>query len=299
MPRSWNVNFIGVLNGTYDIRYYFPASEKTALETAAANHMASNAACNYTYKYGTPNGFVWFKNIGAAYTAPAFDLPTQLSGSTGTTNGVHYAEITGITSFSGGSGGIVLAPSSSLPVELSSFKGWNTGSSNTLQWITESELNNERFELERSADGQYFERIATVEGAGTTNETRSYLHEDNAPFMGVNYYRLRQIDYDGTTELSNIVALEVAAEQGVQRFFPNPTTGRLTYQFHSERSETVTLQVRNMLGQVLDTWTYDSHLGINNKELDWSAYPSATYHVTVYGRAGQVLHTQSVVKKTP
>ncbi len=299
LPRSWNLNYVGTLNGSYDIRYYFPAAEKTTMETAAMNFISSNPTCNYSYKYATPNGFYWFKNLATTYTAPQFDQPTKLTGTTGAVNGRNYAEITGITSFSGGSGGIILSPDGSLPVELSSFKGWNNGATNTLQWTTESELNNNRFELERSADGQTFERIATIAGAGTTSETKSYLHEDAAPLMGINYYRLRQIDHDGTTDLSNLIAIEVTVEQGVQRFFPNPTTGQLVYQFNAERKETLTLVVHNVLGQLLDTWTHASHLGINNKVLDWSAYPSGTYHVSVYNAQGTLLHTQAIIKRMP
>lgn len=299
LPRSWNVNFVGTPTGNYDIRYYFPTNEKTDLEAAAINHMNNNLACNYNYTYPLPNGFYWFKNVGAPYVTPLFDQPTKLTGSIGTINGLNYAEITGITSFSGGSGGIRLSPDGSLPVELSSFKGWNTGTSNTLQWTTESELNNSHFELERSADGQHFELIALVAGSGTTNEFKSYLKEDKSPLLGVNYYRLRQVDYDGTASLSDVVAIEVAAEQGAQRFFPNPTTGQLTYQFNATQQEQLTLQVHNTLGQLLDTWTHQSHMGINNKVLDWSAYPAGTYHVSVYNNQGQLIYNQAIIKKMP
>ncbi|MGH1336388.1 MAG: T9SS type A sorting domain-containing protein [Aureispira sp.] len=299
MPRSWNVDFTGTTNGTYDIRYYFPANEKTDLETAAMNHIANNPACNYSYTYANPNGFYWFKNVGTAYTAPLFDQPTKLTGVTNSINGINYAEITGITSFSGGAGAIRLSPAGSLPVELSSFKGWNVGSSNTLQWTTESELNNNRFELERSADGQNFDLLATVAGAGTTNEFQSYLQEDKTPLLGINYYRLRQIDHDGATSLSSVIAIEVATKEGAQRFFPNPTTGKLTYQFNAVQQEQLTLTVHNTLGQVLNTWSQESHVGINNKVLDWRDYPAGTYHVSVYNSQGRLIHTQAVIKKMP
>lgn len=299
MPRSWNVNFTGTPNGNYDLRYYFPANEKTALETAAANHIANNSTCNYSYTYPVPNGFYWFKNVNAAYVAPVFDQPTKLNGTTGNINGINYAEITGITSFSGGAGGIRLSPDGSLPVELSSFKGWNNGSSNTLQWTTETELNNNRFELQRSADGRDFEKIATIAGSGTTTEFKRYLYKDRTPLLAVNYYRLRQVDHDGTATLSNVIAIEVDAEQGEQRLFPNPTTGQLVYQFNAVQQEQLTLKVHNTLGQLLNTWTHAAQVGINNKVLDWSAYPAGTYHVTVHNQQGHVIYTQAIIKKMP
>ncbi|MFK7799938.1 MAG: T9SS type A sorting domain-containing protein, partial [Aureispira sp.] len=299
LPRSWNVNFTGSTNGNYDIRYYFPPNEKTDLETAAANHIANNSTCNYSYTYPVPNGFYWFKNVNAAYVAPVFDQPTKLNGTTGNINGINYAEIMGITSFSGGAGGIRLSPDGSLPVELSSFKGWNNGSSNTLQWTTETELNNNRFELQRSADGRDFEKIATIAGSGTTTEFKRYLYEDRTPLLEVNYYRLRQVDHDGTATISNVIAIEVDAQQGEQRLFPNPTTGQLVYQFNAVQQEQLTLQVHNTLGQMLDSWTHDAQVGINNKVLDWTAYPAGTYHVTVHNQQGQVIYTQAIIKKMP
>ena len=298
LPRSWNVNFTGTLNPPYDVRYYFPASEKTTLENAANAFMAANPTCGYTYKYPFPNGFYWFKNLGAAYVPPLFDQPTKLTGaSSGSINGINYSELPGVTSFSGGSGGIILSPDPALPVELSQFTAWNAGAKNTLQWVTQSELNNDRFEVERSADGHSFERIGTVKGAGTSVVPLTYFWNDETPLIGVNYYRLRQVDDDGTTSFSNVVAVLVEGKMGEARFFPNPVQGSLTYQFNAQQNKQLTLRMTDVLGRVLQDWTYNTQIGINTEVLDLSAFAAGTYSITVYNEQGEVLHTERIVKQ--
>lgn len=300
LPRSWNVNFTGTLNPPYRIRYYFPAQEKVDLENAANAHIAANTACGYTYKYPNPNGFYWFKNVGSAYVPPLFDQPTKLNGATtGTINGINYSEIPGITSFSGGSGAIALAPTPTLPVELSYFNAWNNGATNTLQWITQSELNSDRFEIERSPDGYNFERIGTVQGAGTTTQELTYLWEDKAPLLGVNYYRLRQIDTDGTTNLSNVVAVVVNRKAGTAQLFPNPTSDRLTYQLNAAQAEILTIRLTNVLGEVVQKWTFNTQVGINTQVLDLERFAAGTYLVTIYNQAGDLIQTERVIKQVP
>lgn len=300
LPRSWNVNFIGTLNPPYNVRYYFPASEKTALETAAANHIAANAACNYTYKYPNPNGFYWFKNVGTTYTPPLFDQPTKLSATSGNVGGINYSEITGITSFSGGSGGVSLSPDTDLPVEFADFRGWNDKSVNVLQWITESELNNERFEIERSIDLQNgFTTIGVVSGAGNSSEVLTYLFEDAAPMLGVNYYRLRQVDFDGTFAYSKIIAIDVKGLKGAQVFFPNPTLDVVSYQFSTTKEETLNISIIDIVGKTLAEITYETNPGINTKRIDLTTYPAGTYLIKVQNSTGEIITTERVIKKAP
>lgn len=297
LPRSWNVEFSGTLNPPYEVRYYFPLNEKTDVENAAINHMATNSDCNYTYKYSYPNGFYWFKNIGSTYNAPQFDEPTKLSGNNGSINGINYSQITGITSFSGGSGAVALTPDPGLPVELTTFKGWNEKTSNVLQWMTETELNNDRFEIERSINPQEgFVKIATVDGAGTSNQTLSYLFEDQNPMLGVNYYRLRQIDFDGTYTYSNIIAIEVEGTKGKQMFFPNPTSAIVNYQLDASQEEMLSITIMDILGKTLYQTNYQITLGINTTSIDLSDYTSGTYIVKIQNNQGKVIATEKIVK---
>ena len=298
LPRSWNINYTGTLTGTYNLRYYFPAAEKTNMETAAINHIAAWPACAYTYKYNPGNnGFFWFKNSGTPYSAPQFETPLQLSGSSGTINTINYAEITGVTSFSGGSGSIILEPLSSLPVELTSFEGENQGLKNYITWETEIELNNDYYALERSSNlAEGFETIATIKGAGTTNEIQNYSFIDESPTIGINYYRLKQVDFDGTSSLSKIIALEVKGKLSDYAFFPNPTKGEVTYQFNSQVENNITIKVINALGQTIQSLYYDSKLGLNSIKIDLSEYPAGNYLIQVSDNQMERVITERITK---
>lgn len=96
-----------------------------------------------------------------------------------------------------------------LPVELLSFTAEKRGQTARLNWRTATELNNEYFEIERSADGAAFAPIGRVASAGTTQTPQSYVFDDLNPLPGINYYRLRQTDYDGAFEYSPVAVLRM------------------------------------------------------------------------------------------
>jgi hypothetical protein len=102
--------------------------------------------------------------------------------------------------------------SNPLPITLLHFTARAEGSSVRLDWATGSELNNERFTVERSANGLDFIPVAEMEGAGTSNVLHSYHTFDRSPMRGMNYYRLRQTDHDGTATLSSVEAVHFAGE---------------------------------------------------------------------------------------
>jgi len=88
-----------------------------------------------------------------------------------------------------------------LPVELLYFNGINQGKVNVIQWATATELNNHFFIVERSTDGENWEELATVFGAGTTQKKQNYSLEDRSFENEINYYRLTQVDFDGQMEV--------------------------------------------------------------------------------------------------
>lgn len=95
-----------------------------------------------------------------------------------------------------------------LPVELLSFKGAMQGASASLTWVTAQEINNEKFIVERSQDGQNFSVIGEVKGHGNSSTRLSYTFTDTNPVEGINYYRLRQVDFDGANETSKVITLQ-------------------------------------------------------------------------------------------
>jgi hypothetical protein len=113
-----------------------------------------------------------------------------------------------------------------LPVTWLSFNGRTERGGNYLTWSTASEVNNDYFEIQRSIDGQSFEVIGYVQGNGTISTQSNYALIDDKPFNGYNYYRLRQVDFDGTDDFSRTIVINTTGEGfGSLKVFPNPTSG--------------------------------------------------------------------------
>jgi hypothetical protein len=113
-----------------------------------------------------------------------------------------------------------------LPVELTSFTASMTEFNTALlKWRTESETQNDRFEIERSQDGAEFEYMGRVKGTGTTTKVNNYSLIDENPLPGVSYYRLKQVDQDGSFAYSEIRSVDNNGTGNIrEKFvaFPNP-----------------------------------------------------------------------------
>lgn len=109
-----------------------------------------------------------------------------------------------------------------LPVALTAFTGEAKENAVQLDWTTATEHHNDFFSIERSAEGNMFTPIGSLDGAGNAVHETRYQFMDWSPLHGVNYYRLRQVDTDGQSEYSDVVAVFFRAEQGPLMMVPNP-----------------------------------------------------------------------------
>ncbi|MTB53362.1 lamin tail domain-containing protein [Lewinella sp. W8] len=131
-------------------------------------------------------------------------------------------------------------PNFTLPVELTSFTGTAREKSVLLEWTTVHEENNDKFIVERSADGQSFRQLSSVPArGGGRNADRQYTFVDQAPLAGQNYYRLRQVDLDGSHAIYGPVS--VVFEGSSFTLYPNPAreTLRLTGSLSGEERLTL------------------------------------------------------------
>ncbi|HRH37937.1 MAG TPA: T9SS type A sorting domain-containing protein, partial [Flavobacteriales bacterium] len=113
-------------------------------------------------------------------------------------------------------------------VELLGFHATAENHDVRLEWVTATESNNDHFTVQRSRDGASFENVTEVHGAGNSMVTLFYGTTDKHPYAGTSYYRVVQVDADGTATPSSIVSVKV--EQGAPNIFPNPTAdGQVTF----------------------------------------------------------------------
>lgn len=139
---------------------------------------------------------------------------------------------------------------STLPVELVSFDVRLLGANVEISWSTASELNNDYFIIQRSEDGARFQSLVQIAGAGTTSNQQQYQWTDMLPFVGTSYYRLVQVDYDGTTTNYKMKAVHVKTMDAL-KLWPNPVGDKLNIMFGIDVSGDQTIQIIQMNGQVL------------------------------------------------
>ncbi|MGK0390506.1 MAG: hypothetical protein ACI94Y_003259 [Maribacter sp.] len=108
-----------------------------------------------------------------------------------------------------------------LPVELLSFEATKDESTALLNWETATEINNDYFDVEWSKDGTAFKKIGLVNGAGTSYGNHRYEFRHETPVIGVNYYRLRQVDFDGAFEYTEVRTVKFDRIQNIL-ITPNP-----------------------------------------------------------------------------
>ncbi|PLX01273.1 MAG: hypothetical protein C0594_13500, partial [Marinilabiliales bacterium] len=137
-------------------------------------------------------------------TAHTIDANDDNSGS-GTSGWIMSDNCTSFSPFTFASN----SASNVLPVELLSFNAVANNNKVDISWITASELNSDYFIVQRSKDLTHIDDIANVDAAGNSLSTLNYYVEDNEPYQGISYYRLKEVDFDGTIQTHNWVAVEI------------------------------------------------------------------------------------------
>ena len=183
--------------------------------------------------------------------------------------------------------------SNPLPVELSSLDAVVEEEQVTVTWTTASETGNARFQIQRKAERGRWTTVGSVEGAGTTSESRSYRFTDeDLPYAAERLtYRLRQVDTDGTTTLSD----PVVVKQGVDKIellatVPNPASRQARVRFSIPERQEVQLRLYDALGREVRAVVNAEREGRHEETIDVSGLPSGTYFIRL--KAGSKTRTQ-------
>jgi Zn-dependent metalloprotease len=256
-------------NGNYEITLYYKASELTNFNGAAIKSMGKSEG-------GIAGGTLANSNTSSVQKT-SFNSDFAY---TATFN-------TGFSGF-----GLSDAPAgTALPVALSKFEGRNTAEGNFLLWETEAEVNNDYFIIQRSRDGRSFEEIARISGIGNSAVRHSYSFTDSRFQSGLNYYRLKQVDNDGTFAYSRMISLDATIKDRL-KFFPNPVGSVLTIQLPDQTGRN-DIKIINSAGRVLMT---DSGRALQDHSLilDVSKLPAGVYEVVISNE--QSTHSFPIVK---
>lgn len=324
MPRYWNVNLLsGNTNGFVKTRFFFKPSELDATRARALSWLATNQpSCellldgpNQVFKH--TDHTLFFAGPTTPLNVPVNQSTTSIqattinnfnyvahlfsnlpNGSVGTIDGKNYVEVAW-DGFSGGGVSIRVSPDLTvLPVTLVSFTGSLIDDKVYLQWETASELNNDYFLVEKSINGRDWSSIGTVKGNGTTSQPHQYSLWDTNPYVGTNYYRLKQVDFDGSFNYSNIIQVDLNTS-GLQNFvqiYPNPTDGIVNANIQSKISQKVKIRIMDISGKLLIERYTSVSKGGNTLKLNLSDYPASSYIISFTDEDGKE-HNVKVVKQ--
>jgi hypothetical protein len=273
-----------------------------------ANNYTTRPTSNMTFKYASSdlsgNSSILEDNLkaqrwnatGGPDSLGGWDLPTEY-GIVSTANAAdNTVTASGVSRYSpwvlhdGESSG-----NSPLPIELVDFKASCTNDVVTINWTTATEINNDFFTVQRSADLATYDNVALVQGAGNSNTYRNYSAKDLYPLAGTAYYRLMQTDYNGEYEVFSPVTVScVIKGSDVISVFPNPAQDRLNVSMNLSTSDRGRIMIYNHYGQLVESMFVEPKAGANIYDFDLGNLAQGQYFVS-FSMENKVLPTQKVV----
>lgn len=155
-------------------------------------------------------------------------------------------------------------------------------------WSTSSEVNNDHFEIQRSSNGKEFKTIGTIKGKGTIKDKTEYDFLDQSPLSGVSYYRIRQVDLDGTADYTSIKSISNISDKRRTIIFPNPTSEFIKLDNYSIGSRAI---LHNSLGEVV----MEKVLSNQSEIISTGILKAGSYVLTIYGNDGTLTSSQHLV----
>lgn len=253
-------------NDTTNCNCYYPSKPAGCTATTVVTGVAAGIISYIimpSATYSDPNGY---NSIDCVYQCAGgnqggCNTPEQVvnyflsafgAGSVFRSHETQYACWNGVTKSISLGGNCCLA--SALPVELISFEANCLNPDRVfLKWSTASEINNDYFSIERSANGTGFDVVGMIKGTGNSTQLINYNWTDNSPLPGINYYRLKQTDFDGRFNYSNPVSVKGnCGDTGVQlNLVNNPVNGVLLFQLKAADLANTTVEVYDIYGKAV------------------------------------------------
>jgi hypothetical protein len=195
---------------------------------------------------------------------------TWMAGGATTDPSNNHLAATGLSSFSSFTGAQIemFTDPISLPIVLKHFTAVPTNKNVELSWATATEINNDYFTIERSADGKQFTELFRQAGAGNSVKELSYSTTDRNPLEGRSYYRLKQTDYDGSFAYSSVQSVFIGSTNNVKlSIFPNPAGNEtITLLATGLKGEKAQVIVTDITGRVV--FTQDAQLQNQAEEVE-------------------------------
>nr|WP_299207278.1 T9SS type A sorting domain-containing protein [uncultured Brumimicrobium sp.] len=229
-----------------------------------------NVTLDPTPEYGVP-GYSYSWSTGA--TTPTISIqPYPYNGQTVAVDVTDACGVTRTAQFQ------IECP---LAVSLTAFNVENLGKSVLLEWTTETETNNDYFEVYRSQDGKEFEVLEKIKGVGNSNQTLHYQFKDERPLLGVSYYKLGIVDMDGNTEYTDIKTVQRNSENQNIQLIPNPAKEKVAIAFDFPTTGAYQIKIIDALGKEKYNNVKELKKGMQTINVDTKSYGQGVYTVII------------------
>ncbi|MEO1438487.1 MAG: T9SS type A sorting domain-containing protein [Bacteroidota bacterium] len=194
---------------------------------------------------------------------------------------------------------VTLDNTNALPLELLSFDGWAIDQGiNHLEWITASEIGVSHFEIERSKNGLEFAKIGEQIALGNNLPGFEYAFKDEQPNRGLNYYRLKMVDQDGSFEYSDVITIKWEQENEIL-LFPVPAVDQLTVEYTSRNNDQLNIVIYDESGKRVFVNLVDVQIGVNQIPLPVDRLAGGQYLVTVIAVQTEEVQSAPFLKLNP
>lgn len=173
-----------------------------------------------------------------------------------------------------------------LPVEMVELTGEALTEGNLIEWKTESEHDNDYFEVMHSRNGNLYEPLSKIPSKGNDNQLKSYSFLHQGPYEGINYYKLRQVDLNGSSKESEAIAVYSETPSGLFTMSPNPASNEVNLTFNSNKEELVSWSIYNFQGQLVISETKTLQKGTSQYGITTSDWKKGVYAVVIESKNG-------------
>ena len=165
---------------------------------------------------------------------------------------------------------------------------------NILTWTTATEINNDYFVVEHSSDAVNWNDIGSVQAAGNTNNVKDYSLIDAAPFSSITYYRLKQVDFNGQYQYSNVISIS-RSENFYSNYmiYPNPTRDVLYVRNSGRIPKNTYLEIYNTIGQKVFLKELDSDT-VSQSIILKEILSQGLYFISIYENSNKV-YTEKII----
>ena len=185
-----------------------------------------------------------------------------------------------------------------LPVSFINIAAQKKGSGVNISWSTVYEVNNDFFEVERSIDGGLtWITVMKIRGSGTSSITKNYTVYDAKPAAGTNYYRIRQVDLDGSSRYSSTVAYKLSIVSTDVSVLTNPFTASITLDFLSHSNQALTVRLFDNSGKLVNSQLININRGSARKTIETGNLARGIYIMQVTAQNGQIVYNDKLIKQ--